>query len=443
MATYYIDGTGGSESNNGLSEGAPKKDFSSSIPVTDGTVVLLRAGTTVNLTANRFPTGNYTVGAYGDGPKPTLAIPGGTYQLSHTGTVAGAVYRMSGIRCVQSGTIGVSSGFAGGSSAATMIAEDLLIEAGFQYGCRIGYGSDFRVVGCTIWDTGVSGVHVGTTGQNAPSRGIVERNVITLTSATDDGITLHDGNTGTGDGNIIRRNWIRSGVENCVDVLKCYTNTRVYENYLEAGPNATSTWSVVVMQGSGDVFRNTIIGGPAVAVLVHPEQIGPVRIRSNFVRCGPSLQNGQFFRTDSTFSVDLSNNTVIGNASAARAMLFLYTTTGLTIKNNAIFHAGDANTMYLIGGDAPVAGSIDGNFYGGSALLASSLDFTAWKTTYSVDSSSTQSSSVAAIVTSSGVPQLGSPLLTGGADLGYLRDIRGYQSRRHVGAYGAARLRAR
>jgi len=35
----------------------------------------------------------------------------------------------------------------------------------------------------------------------------------------------------------------------------------------------------------------------------------------------------------------------------------------------------------------------------------------------------------------------GSPLLTSGADLGYVRDIRGLQSRKHIGAYGAARLR--
>jgi hypothetical protein len=35
----------------------------------------------------------------------------------------------------------------------------------------------------------------------------------------------------------------------------------------------------------------------------------------------------------------------------------------------------------------------------------------------------------------------GSPLLTQGADLGSRRDIRGFQSCKHIGAYGAARLR--
>lgn len=46
------------------------------------------------------------------------------------------------------------------------------------------------------------------------------------------------------------------------------------------------------------------------------------------------------------------------------------------------------------------------------------------------------------LVNAAGVPLAGSPLLTDGADLGYRRDIRGFQSRRHIGAYGAAQLRA-
>ncbi len=48
----------------------------------------------------------------------------------------------------------------------------------------------------------------------------------------------------------------------------------------------------------------------------------------------------------------------------------------------------------------------------------------------------------APMVTTLGVPLPGSPLLTAGADLGHRRDIRGFQSRRHIGAYGAAQLRA-
>lgn len=45
------------------------------------------------------------------------------------------------------------------------------------------------------------------------------------------------------------------------------------------------------------------------------------------------------------------------------------------------------------------------------------------------------------LTTASGIPLSGSPLLQAGVDLGYLRDIRGFQSRKHIGAYGPARLR--
>jgi hypothetical protein len=46
------------------------------------------------------------------------------------------------------------------------------------------------------------------------------------------------------------------------------------------------------------------------------------------------------------------------------------------------------------------------------------------------------------VVTTENAPMAGSPLLTGGADLGYIRDHRNAQVRGHVGAYGAAALRA-
>jgi len=44
-------------------------------------------------------------------------------------------------------------------------------------------------------------------------------------------------------------------------------------------------------------------------------------------------------------------------------------------------------------------------------------------------------------MTPDGKPLPGSPLLTAGADLGYVRDIRGLQSRKHIGAYGKATTR--
>jgi hypothetical protein len=44
------------------------------------------------------------------------------------------------------------------------------------------------------------------------------------------------------------------------------------------------------------------------------------------------------------------------------------------------------------------------------------------------------------LVTAAGIPLPGSPLLNQGADLGLRRDIRGFQGRKFIGAYGPARL---
>lgn len=53
------------------------------------------------------------------------------------------------------------------------------------------------------------------------------------------------------------------------------------------------------------------------------------------------------------------------------------------------------------------------------------------------------SSTADPMVSSDARPRIGSPLLTGGFDLGYLRDIRQHQAKRYIGAYAAAALRDR
>jgi len=64
--------------------------------------------------------------------------------------------------------------------------------------------------------------------------------------------------------------------------------------------------------------------------------------------------------------------------------------------------------------------------------------YDAYRTLTSQDAAST---TVDPQITPEGKPLPGSPLLTGGADLGYVRDIRGLQSRKHIGAYGKATTR--
>lgn len=78
---------------------------------------------------------------------------------------------------------------------------------------------------------------------------------------------------------------------------------------------------------------------------------------------------------------------------------------------------------------------VRGNRFAGGAYIGS--------TEYS-DGNALQAAHSAAIgnidsdpmVTDEGIPRIESPLLSGGVDIGYIRDTRGFQSRRHIGAYG-------
>lgn len=78
----------------------------------------------------------------------------------------------------------------------------------------------------------------------------------------------------------------------------------------------------------------------------------------------------------------------------------------------------------------------------GQALTT--VDYNAFEdcdTLYSGGQSSGANDITSGLLLSSGLrPRSGSPLLTMGADLGYLRDLAGAQSKLHIGAYGASRL---
>lgn len=435
MAEYWIDGTSGSESNNGLSEVAPKRDFSSSIPVTDGTIVNLKSGTTIALTASRFPQGDYTIRAYGSGSRPKLTIQGGTYQLTHTGTTAGKVYRISGIEFEQTGTADSTCPANGPNSAATMIVEDCVVNDGFQYGIRVGYGDRFVVRNNTVTCSGVSGIQTGTTGQNAPSGGLIERNTVNADGASDDGISLHDGNTGTGSGNVIRDNIVISGAENCIDVLKPYINSKVYGNTLTAGSNAASTWSVVAMQGSGSVYGNNLNCGIAVALLIHAEQNGECRFFSNLVICGAAEANGQFLKNDSAQGARVYNNTVVGNASATRALITVTEPAGLTINNNYFVHGGSDQKVFNFTAAGPAAGSIDGNFYeaGTSVVFEDLSTFEQWRQEFSVDGMSIVSP--ASRLDTQYRPNPGDKVLGRGVDIGYVEDFDRRRGRAFIGAF--------
>jgi hypothetical protein len=115
-----------------------------------------------------------------------------------------------------------------------------------------------------------------------------------------------------------------------------------------------------------------------------------------------------------------------------------------TFRNNSVLSVGtgDANDrLHFIPASNTIVAS--GNAYGGT-LPPVSFGGTVYATLAEYQAASGQDAGALTgdfAVTPDGKPLPGSPLLTSGADLGYVRDIRGLQSRKHIGAHGAARLR--
>lgn len=439
MATTYLSGAG-SDSNDGLTADTPKLTLASGTPIANNDVIRIRRGTSVALTASKFPTGNLTVEAYGpesDGLAEML-IPAGTYQFTHTGT-AGTTYTVRGLRATNTGAVGSGQGFAA-TQGATLILEDFAVDSPFQNGVRCGYGASHRVKNGRISQVRNNGVYVGTTGQTTPSGGIYERLTIDASLCANDGFSLHDGTAG-GAGNTIRYCDITGGVEECIDIQPTYASTLIADCNLRASSAQVNTWSVILMKGSGRIVRSRLTGGVAAALKI--DGADGVVVEALMIVCGASEANAQAVICTSAANIDLRNLTMVGNAESSRSMFRMVSTTGWTLKNSLLVQAtGDANPIITTSTADPDSGAVDGNYYwlGGDGSNAFDGDtFAAWKAAHSTDAEST-ASIVSPLVTTSHIPLPGSPLLTQGADLGHRRDIRGFQSRKHIGAYGAARL---
>jgi hypothetical protein len=128
--------------------------------------------------------------------------------------------------------------------------------------------------------------------------------------------------------------------------------------------------------------------------------------------------------------VEVFNNTLSDVDVYAFSVWSDTPSSAITFSNNLIVNAGQDIEAQSSGAGAQtyqgnVASDV-GTKYTGNSVGAAAFDHT-----------------VTVDVTSADRPLPGSPLLTSGANLGYVRDIEGKQSRKHIGAYGAAMLRVR
>jgi hypothetical protein len=437
MATYYFDGTNGSISNSGLSEGAPRKDITSGISMTSPVVLNLKRGTTVQLLADRYPTGDITIQPYGDGPEmPTVQFTG-SFQLTHTG--ASGTYAVDGIQYTTTAPTTAAAIVA--VSGARVIATNNVISGAFQNGIRPGSGASHVVEFNRISGTTGNGIYVGVIGVTAPSNGSYRYNTIDASTCSDDAIVLHDGNAG-GTGNVIAFNDLTCGVENAVDVQSMYASTNIIGNVSRVSSTTPALWADFAIVGSGLIAGNRIYGGRRRCLQISGAN---VTVRNNLIVSGASEQGAQCVEVSSVSGALVYNNTFVGNSLAQRRMFLWTSATGARFKNNVVIQNNLSQTIHDLATTTPDAGGFDYNRYHIIQSLTNvfgGASFASWSSTYSIESASVSSSDDPQL-TANYRPKSTSPLLGAGTHLGYRRDIEGKQRPNppSIGAYDVATLK--
>lgn len=421
MATYYLDGSSGSDANNGLSEGAPKKDITSNVSMTTPVVLYLKRGTTVQLLANRYPTGDITILPYGDGEIPVLEFTG-SLQLVHTGS--SGTYTIEGIKIITA--VATNNAAIAMSGAATLIARRNVVDGPFLNGIKPGNGAAHRVEYNRVLNTTGNGIFVGKTGVAAPSGGWYNHNYVDATNCTDDAIVLHDGDAG-GTGNHIIGNTLICGIENAIDTQAGFADTLIKGNTITPSANTTALWADIAVTGSATIERNRITGGRRRSIHI---LAADCVVRDNFVIAGASEQGAQCLEVTSVDGTIVEGNTFVGNADATRRMFLWTSATGAVFKNNLVIQNNADQDIHSLATTTPDAGAFDFNRY---YLLQSASDvfdgaaFASWQSTYTIEADS---------VASAADPQLtatyrkkpNSPLLQAGTFISYARrDIDGKQ----------------
>jgi hypothetical protein len=326
MAEYWFDGTDGSNSNDGLSDAAPKRSIASGLTVSGTCVFNIKRGTTVTVETDTYTTGDFTLRPYGDGTSRAKVYVTPGKQLTNTSTGGSSTY-LSGIEIFSASN--TSSGCF--VERGIIYIDDVWIH-GFNNGVAGGRDGGW-VRNSRIWDVANNGITLGWTGSAAPNNFVIADNYINATGAANDGITLHDG-TGTSYGCVISNNHVIGPGEQCIDVLSQFvgvtvignrcenagrqgiiidtTNTRVIGNYVYgSGYSGLNHWT----NAGNNVFAgNVVIGSGAVG-----EETNGVRVVG-------------------TGSANFYNNTIVATEISRELNRIVHCATGTTgtFSNNII-----------------------------------------------------------------------------------------------------------
>ena len=354
MAEHWIDGTDGSNSNDGLSAGAPKKDFVPGLSMDDDTCVInLKRGTTISLTTGAFrPTARCIIRPYGDGSARAKLVQDSTNVLQHTGE-SGSFEFDPGLHLV--GTTGTFAN----SLTAALYVNDVWIE-GFQNSVRVGTNGG-RVSHCRLWDMTNNGILGGQTSSGAANGLEALHNHIDATGAASDPISFHDG-TGSGYGGVIGWNICIGGGDNGIGVEEQYFGILVIGNEIYA-----PTESGIALSGSGCKLIGNYIHGCGHAGINSGSDGGGHFMTGNVMYdCGRVADSMGLLVAGSVPFYFYNNTLVAGPNSTAARLIQLGAGTSGYVKNNILATKDGTNFRYVQVVDADVTGfQFSNNLYYG------------------------------------------------------------------------------
>jgi len=256
--------------------------------------------------------------------------------------------------------------------------------------------------------------------------GSVSRNTATGNGYSGD-VDSHSLWVGNSSGIIIERNLIHDNSANVG--ASTGSGVGIFLDYnassTSGGANCIVRQNTIYSQFQGSTAAPAIAAGAGILVLSHDDSL----IESNLIydcRNGISVGNGT--ATDGTL---VYNNTVIDCLNSGINVLPLGTNT--IVKNNVV--VGPATGLFV--NTTSTAGYAESyNAVYGCAVAKANGTATA-QTPTSLDATDITANP---LLTSDYKPTASSPLLGAGTHLGYIRDMEGKQCKKHIGAYGYARV---
>jgi len=337
MAEYWFDGTDGSNSNNGLSVGAPKRSVESGLDVSGTCIFNSKRGTTVSINSATSPTGAFTLRPYGDGTaraKVYCASP-----LTHNGS-SGSYTVSPGMHMIGPGT---------GSIVAVSVPQgsihiDDVHFNGFWN--TVSGGKDGGYVrNSRIWECANNAITIGDTLYAAPNGFEVTNNYIDATGALNDAITYHDG-TGTGIGGLIARNYIVGANENSIDVLDQFHNVIIKDNICIGAKEA----GIIVAGENCRIQGNWVEQSGWEGLSHHTGAANNVFVGNVVTNCGTAGVNANAFVARGVGTFWLYNNTFVAGAlsrQANRMLSLLQANVTGQIANNIIAIIGASVNRYV------------------------------------------------------------------------------------------------